>query len=222
MPAGIAALNLQRMNTLGNWTDLLTAAAVFLFVAALIVALAIGLLRLGMWALDRWIGERRFQALTLLLAVTGGIAALYQSRMSAVEAWNEKARVLALAEDCVSGLVFLTSFDGSTPLNTRAIPGAKLRKDMPLLLSYTKTLNDLDLKTLPSAFSMTTIVKARAQATALIEKAAKPERNVDVIDLDAEQADLMVSLRALNGEEARLFPLYKIGPTLVGQPVRFR
>ena len=198
-----------------SWVGLAISIAGF----ALSIAIVAGSGGLALWGVKRLIGESNFPALTTLIAIIGAVIAVYQASSSVREGRARQARTLVYATDITKKAMFLTSFGDTAADNQQAlqvVAPAILKLKVARFEASAKALNEIDVRDLPSAISMAAVVRARAAASNIALHAQQGIATNTPVDFDLDIVEIGNVVPVLEGEVARLYPMYKVGPLLVG------
>ncbi len=204
-----------------HWTSLL----IWLFSLAISGIGILGAGAAGLWLLKRMAGEANYGSITLLIAVMGGLFAVYQGTVAMRQKSDQQARHLVFARDQTTKLMFLwvqkdtAASDGSM---MEQVPPATVALKLARIEAASKALDAIDMKEMPSALSMSALVIARAGAASMLARARDGvSRNV-AVDFDRDVAELGNASADMLAEDARLYPIYAIGGVWVGQSPQLR
>lgn len=196
--------------TWASWTTFIVWIIGLIISAALIIAVG----TLATWLLKRFIGVQNFPALTMLLAVCGGLAAIYTSLAGPRERSDQQARLLAFATDIATKNMFLVAtgdkITGEVGDTTQIDP-TMLRLKLPRLEAMSKALNDIPVADMPSAMSMTALIRARAGSNSMVDHAKEAIAANRPGNLDLDIVELGNGVNGLQNERDRLYPIYNIG-----------
>ncbi|PZQ55427.1 MAG: hypothetical protein DI555_08865 [Novosphingobium pentaromativorans] len=174
----------------------------------------------GLWLLKKLAGEANYGSITLLIAVMGGLFAVYQGTVAMRQKSDQQARHLVFARDLTTQLMFLASqgdIAGGDNAPLEQIPPSLVALKLSRIEATSKALEAIDIKEMPSAKSMSALVRARAGAANMLGRAHDGlTRNV-AVDFDRDIAELGNASAEMLAEESRLYPIYQVGPLLVGR-----
>lgn len=200
-----------------RWRSVFASALAF----AVAVVIIVGAGSAALWSVKRLIGETNFPALTALVAIIGAVIAVNQASSASRERKARQVRSLAFVELVSKSLLFLIPFgDNEEPRDI--LSAEQIGRIQSRINAISESLDSLDLKELPSAFSMEGLVLARAAAKSIKSKAADCISNGFEGDFDQEISQLGSALEALQREIMRLSPVYIFGNAVLGTDARQR
>lgn len=172
---------------------------------------------LALRLLRKLFAPSEYPALTMLLAVMGGLVALYQANQSHSEKQDQQARTLQFATDSATRLLFLASFqDNAGSVDTRSVPASVAQNSYGRMAAYANALLGINATDLPSAVSMGALTRARAAAIELTSHAKTGIETGKPANIDTDLSRLGLAVNELTVERDRLYPVFKIGPFVIG------
>ncbi len=202
------------MVSFGNWISVVA------WVAGLLVSavLVIGALAGGLWLLRKLIAPSEYGSLTMLLAVIGGLVALYQADANAREKVEDKARSLQFATETATKLLFLATFQDRTgEVDPTVIEPSLLARTHSRVQEYVAALNAIDPKSLPTAATMDSLSRVKAAAKDVLLHTDQALNAGKAANLDFDIAMLGNALEELRVQRDALYPVYKVGPIAWGK-----
>lgn len=172
----------------------------------------------GLWLLRKLISPSEYPALTMLLAIVGGLLALYQANLSYRERQQQQARSLQYVVDTTERMMFLVAFQEprTDQIDLRSVPVDMLARTASRVSVYADALDKVDTASLASAAAMGALLRARAASADLSGAYRVALANSQPANVDVLLPNLGKALEDLRAERDRLYPAYKAGSLIFG------